>query len=439
MGRSLNRSICVLHCLLERDEPHTNKRDLYSLAFLSRFADITFVNAFGPGVYEIEDWRFDLVIVSDSFMVMRSSPYWTTLVSRVAKILNNSSQKILFLQDDYQRLDITSEFARSFGIVVFSVFAHDGGIHSGHGVDVRPWLIGFADVRMDEFLSSFRKDWFNRPIDVGQRVYELSLEYGSEGRKKAKLAIDFAEKMKQLEMICDVSSDAKERFSGLEWFEFLSSCRATIGRHSGASLTTNSPFDRARALAIQKVYKDESFEKQLSRYLNSTHQEQQYLAASPRVFEAASLEVLQVLERSPVSYGLEEWNHFVPISPDFSDIGVVAKFIKSSDAIEMTKRCRQELYGNPRWRREKWLDELASSAGFTESSKKGLIVVPKIERDLIRKICTVGSRQSRLKIIIKHAKTNRGGAWHPIEAIHRWASINEIDIRDIVGEEFTLT
>jgi len=433
MGGNLSKSICILHCQVVRNEPHTNTRDLYSFGLLAKFADVTFVNALGPGIDEIEERNFDLVIVSNSFMVMRSSPYWPTLLRRSSQVLGNASRRILFLQDDYHRIDKTVSFAKDMDIQVYSVFAGEAGIYSDYGITAEPWLIGFADDQMDQLLSTIRIDWTARTIDVGQRVYMLPLEFGTEGRRKAELAVKFSEKMAEHGLICDVSTDERDRFSGLEWFKFLSRCRATIGRHSGASLVTKSPFDQARARVVEEVYRNKRFDQQLVRYIGTRQTERPYLAPSPRFFEAASLNVLQILEKSSVPYGIEEWNHFVPVSADLSDSEVVAKFIRSSEAREMVERCHLELFGNPKWQRENWMENLARSTGFIPLPRLGTIKVPVIERDLHEKIATFATRQDRLKIIRTHSKSVRNGKWHPIEATHRWTPIEILDLKKIVG------
>jgi hypothetical protein len=419
----MSQSICVVHCQVDREEPHSNARDIQSLLLFSQFGDVTFVNAFGPGIAEVEDRRFDLVVVTNSFMVMRSSPYWKFLLRRIRKLLTNASQRILFVQDDYHRIDRTVSLARSFDIQICSVFSGEDEIYTGLGVRTYPWLIGFADEEMDQMLSHLRVDWNQRSIDVGQRVYFLGLEFGSDGRRKAELAVLYSELMTRYGLTCDVSTDEESRFSGMDWFKFLGNCRSTIGRHSGASLVTKSSFDPARALAIQETFNDENFEQQLSRYLGKRRKERSFLAPSPRMFEAASLHVLQVLERSHISYGLEEWNHFVPISPDLSESEQVAKFIKSQDAAEMTLRCHRELFENPKWRREIWINDLAHSLGFSSLENSGVVNAPSIELDLYERVRGGATRQERQKEVSAHSKLNRNGQWHPIESIFRWKPV----------------
>ncbi len=107
---SATKSICIIHCLVEKSSPDVVRRDVVTFAQLSQYANLTFVNALGPGLASLESESFDLVIVSDSFMVFRSSPYWTVLEKRISKVLNKAAKRILFLQDDYVRLDKTVQF-----------------------------------------------------------------------------------------------------------------------------------------------------------------------------------------------------------------------------------------------------------------------------------------------------------------------------------------
>ena len=429
------KRICLLHCHVDRQEPHTNARDLYSLALFSKFGNVDFVNVFGPGVKEFENTHFDLVIVSNSFMVMRSSPYWKTLVDRIKTLLTNASQRILFAQDDYHRIDRTVNFAKSFDIQICSVFSGEDGIYSGLGLRTHPWLIGFADEQIDKVLSAACVEWDQRTIDVGQRVYFLPLEFGTEGRRKAELAVSFGEEMTRLGLFCDISTNDADRFSGIDWFKFLSNCRSTIGRHSGASLITSSPFDPVKAAVIQDVYGTEKFEKQLGRYMGCRRMETPFLAPSPRLFEAASLHVLQVLEKSSLTYGIEEWNHYVPISPDLSEAEMVAKFIKSTEAIEMTRRCHDELFGNPKWRRENWVTNLGISLGLQPLTRRGTLKVPESENQLYQMIKHLKSRQERLIKIRRVSKSRKDHKWSPIEAVFRWTPIEVSEINRVIGHQ----
>jgi hypothetical protein len=429
------KKICLLHCQVDREEPHTNARDLYSLTLFSKFGDLEIVNVFGPGVEELESIHFDLVIVSNSFMVMRSSPYWKFLIKRVKKLLTNASQRILFLQDDYHRIDRTVSFAKNFDIQICTVFSGDNGIYSGLGVRTYPWLIGFADEENDRVLSSMRIDWSRRTIDVGQRVYFLPLEFGTEGRRKAELAVSFREKMTQLGLVCDISTDDADRFSGMDWFKFLSNCRSTIGRQSGASLTTSSPFNQVKAAVIQDVYGKEKFEKQLKRYMGRRQLEKPFLAPSPRLFEAASLHVLQVLEKSSVSYGIKEWEHYIPVEPDLADFEIVAKFLKSSEAIEMTRRCHDELFNNPKWKRENWIGDLGISLGLQLLTQRGNIKVPESEIQLYEVIKHFDSRQERCRRIRSYSNSLESYDWSPIEVVFRWVPVALAEVARVIGQD----
>ena len=414
------QSVCVVHCLVERTSPHVVQRDLASFMLLDQFADITFVNAFGSGLLEIKDNKYDLVIISDSFMVFRSSPYWKVLTSRVSDLLRNAKRKALFLQDDYIRPDQTTSFARLNGITVYSVFSHVHDLYASVGVESKPWLIGFADQDLNLMLESMRIPWEARTLDVGQRVLKTPLEYGSEGRRKAVVAERFGKEMSYRGFACDISTEEKDRFTGTDWFHFLANTRSTIGCQSGASLITNSPWMQVRASVIGTVYGEQSFESQLKRLLGQKHQETALLAPSPRIFEAASLGVLQILERSPISYGIEPWDHYVPLERDFSNIEVVSSFLRSREAPETTKRAHEALFSSKEWSRSKWMEDLAKQNGIYRPNIKGRITVPSIELEDYEVLRNGLDQKSRMKFLHIHRLTSSRTKWYPIETVFPW-------------------
>lgn len=416
-------SICIIHCLVEKTSPDVVRRDVVTFAQLSQYADVTFVNALGPGLTSIENQAFDLVIVSDSFMVFRSSPYWNSLVKRIATVLSNAARRVLFLQDDYVRLDKTVRFARKYDVIVYSVFSDIDELYANSKVVSRPWLIGFADHDMDQYLQTLLIPWDERKIDIGQRVTRTTLEFGSEGRKKAELAEKFREFATDEGFTCDISTLDEDRFSGDEWFKFLANARSTIGRQSGASLITRSPWLQVHATVIESVYEEEPFNRQIKRLLGRRHKEVPLLAPSPRIFEGASLQVLQILESSQVSYGIEPWIHFVPIEHDFSNIDIVFDFLKSSEAPKMAKNCYFELFGNPKWSREQWIKNLAEENGLQPSPVTHNITVPNVELDTYKILRDEKTRQERLKLLDKNPNRSEDSHWSPIEAVHSWKPV----------------
>jgi hypothetical protein len=353
-------------------------------------------------------------------MVFRSSPYWKALTSRVSDLLRNAKRKALFLQDDYIRPDQTTSFARLNGITVYSVFSHVQELYASVGVESKPWLIGFADQDMNLMLESMQIPWERRTRDVGQRVLKTSLEYGSEGRRKAALAERFGEEMSRRGFACDISTEEKDRFAGTDWFHFLANTKATIGCQSGASLISNTPWMQVRASVIQTVYESQPFELQLKRLLGRKHTERALLAPSPRVFEAASLRVVQILERSPISYGIEPWNHYVPLERDFSNIDIVSSFLRSREAPEITKRAHDALFSSNEWSRSKWIDDLANQNGIRRRKNKGTIAIPTNELEDYEALKSGLNQNSRMKLLQMHRSNSSAAKWYPIETVFPW-------------------
>ena len=413
-------AVCVIHALVQRAQPHVIDRDNGGFRQLRKYGDVTFVNAFGSGIGELSKSVFDLVVLDDSFMVNRSSPVWPELVRRVRPVLIQSRRRALFLQDDYTRLDVTVRLALKYDIDVFTVFSGINELYEKHGVASFPWLIGFADHDLDNELQAKTVTWSERKRDVGQRVTKTSLEFGNQGRLKATLAEKFHIEMVARGFSSDVSTADEDRFFGTEWFNFLADSRCTIGRHSGASLVTTSFRDTLRARAIERHYSHEPFERQLDRYRKSTMLEMDMLAPSPRMFEAASLGVVQVLESSHVDYGIKAWEHFVPISPDFSNIEEVASFLRSAEGPEMAMRCRNALYGDSRWNREVWFRRLAEHFKLSPVAVEGRLQVPESERIAFSKLSKLDRRVDRWKTLKKLESEKLIRRCSPIEAVFRW-------------------
>ena len=208
-----------------------------------------------------------------------------------------------------------------------------------------------------------------RPIDIGYRGSIQPLDFGRQAFEKRKIGDDVVRLSAGRGLRLDISSRWEDRFGGDAWFEFLGSCKATLGSESGASVfNLGGELARRCEHALQK----------LGRFREDHHYAESYLAEfadlednvnyrqlSPRHFEAAATGTVQILYPGRYSDILTAGRHYLPLARDYSNLDAAIDFIRD----EPTRRQMAETaYAEIILNRENWINPLSS--GSTICSKK---------------------------------------------------------------------
>lgn len=263
---------------------------------------------------------------------------WPKVVRRIRPVLRNARSRVALPQDDYTGCAILdSFFCEEYFDWVFSPIGNDlsalyprsisTGVQFGH------ILTGYVDPTMLVRTNEYIRPFMDRDVDVGQRVRLLPPHFGDIASTKGLFAERFGIEAEQRGFTCDISTKESDAFTGLEWLRFLGNSRFTIGARSGASI--RDPFGTLGWKSTRLQSRGKNFEAISSALKLSKMDQFDFSAVSPRIFEAASMGVCQILDERVHLDGLKPWVHFLPLKHDFSNLDEVFA------AMRDLERCRE--------------------------------------------------------------------------------------------------
>jgi hypothetical protein len=293
--------------------------------------------------------EFDVVVVHYSVVLSDSHFVSSPLLDKLRRF---RGLKIQFIQDDYRWVNRATAAARDAGIgVLFTVAPEPAASQlyeqSLPGVRRVQTLTGYVpDNLLDRQLKPLRE----RNIDVGYRARDLPFWLGRLSREKAWIGQRFAELAPPYGLQCDIAWREHDRIYGDQWIDFVSSCRATLGTESGASI---ADFDGSVEQAVRAYLRQHPaapYEEVHEAVLQTYEGNVVVNVISPRVFEAASLGTAMVMYPGKYSGVISAGEHYIPLEKDFSNMkDVVAQIRDDKLVAAMTARTYDDLIKSGRW------------------------------------------------------------------------------------------
>lgn len=278
--------------------------------------------------------------------------------SRRERIRSYRGLKVLFLQDEYRRVEGMRSAIRDLGIDVLftcvpksewaAVYPHD----ALPGVTLVETLTGYVP---SAWLDRPARPIATRTVDVGYRARRVPYWLGSLGAEKWRLGEDFVRLAAGSGLRLDVCVEERGRLYGGAWRRFLESCRTVLGSESGASVFDFTGEVEAQVGAHLRRHPNASFEEVQSAYLAQHEGRIRLNQISPRCFEAAALRTGMVLLEGEYSGVLAPGRHYISLKKDFSNLGEVVETIRDTSAVQrMVDRCFEEVacsqaYSYPRF------------------------------------------------------------------------------------------
>lgn len=297
----------------------------------------------------LELGEFDVVVVH--YSVVLSNPRYMS-PHFLDKLRAFRGLKIQFIQDDYRWVDRATAVARDVGINVLFTLAHEpeaGQLYDERLPGVRRvyTLTGYVpDSLRDRPLRPLAE----RTIDVGYRARDLPFWLGRLAREKAWIGQRFAALAPRYNLRCDIASSEQDRIYGSRWIEFLSSCRATLGTESGASIVD---FDGSAERAVRWYFRehpDASYDEVHDAVLRPYEGNVVLNVISPRVFEAASLGTALIMFPGHYSGIVSPREHYIVLEKDFSNMDDVVEQLRDDALVTaMTSRAQDDLIKSGRW------------------------------------------------------------------------------------------
>lgn len=320
---------------------------------------------------EIPDWRspecvggdapdqlrkhvYDAVILHYTFLGLRVLGREALKLKKVLAWLPGLGRRLVAIpQDEPDFGDVLDEWLFEWGVeIVFSVQYQEGGKlypRTSRYARMIPCLPGYFDEDASGKLTGAVVPLAERTLDVAYRVRKLPLWYGSAGAQKYELAVRAQEAARKLGLRADIATGADATVVGRGWLEFLARSRVVLGAEGGFST-----FDhRGETKAIIARWVDANPKgnlQDLRMFMGPGWDSERFYTITPRHFDAIVARSAQVLIRGHYRGVLRADEHYLPISPDLSDLEDVLRLTRDVGRIQaLADRCHEEIYGSGRF------------------------------------------------------------------------------------------
>lgn len=294
--------------------------------------------------------QFDVVIIHYSLCVL-----YETYLPRVMKeaLRRFTGLKVQFIQDDYRWVDGICAVMRDIGIDVLFTLVPPAEIsriwdeNRLPGVLKVTTLAGYVPERLVGLMTPPVEA---RPIDIGYRGRMLPFWLGRIAQEKAWIAQGVLARSAQHGLRCDIAWREEDRVYGKTWDEFLSSCKATLGTESGATIADFDGSIEAEVRAYLNRKPEADFEEIFDRILHKYEGNVRMNVISPKIFESIALHTTLILFPGDYSGILSPWVHYIPLEKDYSNMAEVAAKLRDGEFLrEMTTRAYDDIVASGRY------------------------------------------------------------------------------------------
>jgi hypothetical protein len=327
---------------------------------VSRFP-ITVINLFehrsGPGILslrpEVDFDEYKAVVIHNtvSYNVYNLRSLDTKLRTKLRKY---TGVKILMKQDENYRFHELARYIGETGFdVIFTCLPPEAVT-----LIYPPQIVGTPHFErmftgyVTPTLRQRRWDTTSRPIDIGYRGSIQPLHFGRLAYEKRKIGEDIQARLANSGLKLDISSRWEDRIGGDAWFDFLASCKATLGAESGASIFDLAGDLDARCKALEQklgpLREDADYAEAYLSQLADLEDNVHYHQISPRHFEAAATGTVQLLYPGDYSGIFKAGQHYFPLARDYSNLDEAVALIQNEPARRsMAEAAYREIVQNP--------------------------------------------------------------------------------------------
>lgn len=303
--------------------------------------DVQYLHFQQPIPRELSTVAPDLLVVNYDYLNYRFSPLWPYIRKRHRDIARRAGNVVAIAQDDFWANRLLDNWCMDWDVDrILTPIDNDREIlypRSSRTKELRTGLTGY--VRSGPVPVTV--PLVERRIDLGQRVRDMPPHLGRLAQAKAKQAVAFADAAHNAGFVVDVSTRVEDSFIGPAWFEFLASCRFTVGMKGGASLHDPYGFIHARVQGYIARNPEASFDQIEAKCFRGKDMKHEFSAISPRLFESALAGTCQILQRDDYLGVLQPWRDYLPLERDLSNVEEVLA------AMRDLERC-QEIVRNAR-------------------------------------------------------------------------------------------
>lgn len=247
------------------------------------------------------------------------------------KILKHyTGVKVVWRQDEHDKtnlfIDFFDKIELDFLLSIWDVATAEK-IYKNNGKNRKLVIMNYLTGYVPDSYKK-KKYWSEiRNVDVGYRGSLQPTIYGRLAYEKHFIGDEFVRFADQYHLKCDISSKWDDRIYGEKWLYFIGSCKAMLGVESGSDIVD---FDGSVKAEYDLFLKEHPNSDELERldFLKKFEGKISYRAVSPRLFEAAACGTLQILFEGEYQGIFKQYEHYIPLKRDFSNIDEVVNYIR---------------------------------------------------------------------------------------------------------------
>lgn len=299
---------------------------------------------------DIQWYDYDAIVLHYSVRL----PFDHISDSTAKALTRYTGLKILFIQDEYDHTYRTWYWIKKLGIqLVFTVVPQEG-IESVYpseefpGVRFVSNLTGYVPEALPEDGTILPPS--KRELIVGYRGRQLPIRYGQLGQEKSEIGRMVKQycKSKGIRHNIDWTEDA--RIYGQKWYEFMSSCRATLGTESGSNVFDWDGTLASRIEAFRHSKRNATDEEIYRAVIEPLEVPGIMNQVSPRIFEAITFRTVLVLYEGNYSDVVMPERHFIPLKKDGSNLEEVFALLQNGKLVdEMAERAYQDIIASGKY------------------------------------------------------------------------------------------
>ena len=294
-------------------------------------ADVQFLHFQQPLPKELEEISPDVFIVNYDFLNYRFTPLWPYIKNRHKKIAQRSGKVVAIAQDDFWANKLLDNWCMDWDVDrILTPISNDLDVLYPRSIktkEFRTALTGYVKSGPIPQTALLR----DRPIDLGQRVRDMPPHLGRLAQAKSKQAVVMATAATSAGFKVDVSTRVEDSFIGAAWFDFLSSCKFTVGMKGGASLHDPYGLTHTKVQAYLARHSEASFDEIERKCFKGKDMKHEFTAISPRLFESSMAGTCQILQRDDYLGVLEPWRDYIPLERNFSNVNEVVSTMRDLD------------------------------------------------------------------------------------------------------------
>jgi len=294
---------------------------------------------------------FDVVVIHYS---VRLSLTWQINSEYVAALEAFGGLTALFIQDEYETTETARGWIEKLGVdVIFTCVPdehRDAVYPSSRFPTVRfeNNLTGYVPAKLERLTTA--KPLAEREIVIGYRGRPLPYWYGDLGQEKLQIGVRMRQICAERGIPADIEWAEEKRIYGPHWYDWLQSCRATLGTESGSNVFDERGEIRATIEAELERRPSLTYEEAAERFLAPHEGKIRMNQVSPRVFEAIALRTALILFEGEYSDVVRPDDHYLPLAKDFSNVDEVLDKVRDDALVErMTERAYEDIIRSGEW------------------------------------------------------------------------------------------